>query len=98
MESVALDRAALNDTPVNAYKGFFGHTLGAAGVLETVISKYSINDNMALKTLGYEQLGTSRRIQPTTENIATDKQYFVKMISGFGGANAAALFKKGGVR
>ena len=98
MESVALDRATLNDTPVNAYKGYFGHTLGAAGVLETIISKHSINDNTVLKTLGYEQLGTSRRIQPTTENIATDKQYFVKMISGFGGANAAALFKKGGVR
>ncbi len=98
MESVALDRAALNDTPVNAYKGYFGHTLGAAGVLETIISKHSINDNTVLKTLGYEQLGTSRRIQPTTENIATDKPYFVKLISGFGGANAAALFKKGGVR
>lgn len=98
MESVAIDRAMLNDIPVNAYKGYFGHTLGAAGVLETIISKHSILDNNVLKTLGYEQLGTSRRIQPTTENIATEKQYFIKLISGFGGANAAALFKKGGAR
>lgn len=98
MESVAIDRAMLNDIPVNAYKGYFGHTLGAAGVLETIISKHSIFDNNVLKTLGYEQLGTSRRIQPTTENIATEKQYFIKLISGFGGANAAALFKKGGAR
>ena len=27
-----------------------------------------------------------------------DKEYFVKLISGFGGANAAALFKKGGAK
>jgi 3-oxoacyl-[acyl-carrier-protein] synthase-1 len=98
MESVALDRARLNNTPVNAYKGYFGHTLGAAGVLETIISKYSIYDNTVIKTLGYEQLGTSRKISVASENVSTDKEYFVKLISGFGGANAAALFKKGGAK
>ena len=35
MEAVALDRAGLADIPVNSYKGIFGHTLGAAGILET---------------------------------------------------------------
>jgi 3-oxoacyl-[acyl-carrier-protein] synthase-1 len=88
----------LNDVPVNAYKGNFGHTLGAAGVLETIISKYSILDNTVIKTLGYETLGTSRKINVATENFSTDKQYFVKLISGFGGVNAAALFKKGGAK
>ena len=34
MEAVALDRAGLSDIPVNSYKGYFGHTLGAAGVLD----------------------------------------------------------------
>lgn len=94
MESVAIDRAGLNSVPVNALKGYYGHTLGAAGVLETIISKYSILDNTVLKTLGYHELGTSRKIMPTTDNLSTDKQYFVKLISGFGGTNAAALFKK----
>ncbi len=98
MESVALDRAGLGGTPVNAYKGYFGHTLGAAGVLETVIAKYSILDGTILKTIGYEQLGTSRPLNVATESVATDKEYFVKLISGFGGVNAAALFKKGGVK
>ena len=98
MESVAIDRMELNNTPVNAYKGYFGHTLGAAGVLETIISKYAILDNTVIKTLGYEQLGTSRKINVAAENFGTDKEYFVKLISGFGGVNAAALFKKGGAR
>ncbi|MCR5455964.1 MAG: beta-ketoacyl synthase [Bacteroidales bacterium] len=94
MESVAITRAGLEATPVNALKGYYGHTLGAAGILETIISKYSILDNTILKTLGYNELGTSHRLMLTTENISTHKQYFVKLVSGFGGTNAAALLKK----
>jgi len=94
MESIAIDRMALNDKPVNAFKGYYGHTLGAAGVLEAIIAMHSILDNTVIRTIGYENLGTSRAINPTSGNQATDKQYFVKLISGFGGSNAAALFKK----
>ena len=95
MEAVAINRANLNNLPINSYKGFYGHTLGAAGILETIISYYSISDGMVLKTQGFESLGVSKNIFPTTENIYTDKNYFIKLISGFGGTNAAALFKKG---
>ncbi len=94
MESIAIDRMGLNDKPVNAFKGYYGHTLGAAGVLEAVIAKHSIMDNTVIRTIGFENLGTSKTINPTRENLSTDKQYFVKLISGFGGSNAAALFKK----
>ena len=38
MESIAIERADLSDVPVNSLKGYYGHTLGAAGVLETVLS------------------------------------------------------------
>ncbi len=94
MESIAIDRMGLNDKPVNAFKGYYGHTLGAAGVLEAIIAKHSIMDNTVIRTFGFENLGTSKNINPTRENLSTDKQYFVKLISGFGGSNAAALFKK----
>ncbi len=94
MESIAIDRMGLNDKPVNAFKGYYGHTLGAAGVLEAIIAKHSIMDSTVIRTIGFENLGTSKQINPTSENLATDKQYFVKLISGFGGSNAAALFKK----
>ena len=33
MESVALNRAGIAHLPVNSLKGYFGHTLGAAGIL-----------------------------------------------------------------
>ncbi|MCQ2285287.1 MAG: beta-ketoacyl synthase [Bacteroidales bacterium] len=93
MESVALERAALNSLPINSLKGYFGHTLGAAGLLETIISQYELQNKMLLKCRGTQQLGTVAPIQVITENRElTDNKGFIKMISGFGGSNAALLF------
>ena len=94
MESVAIERAGLQHIPVNAYKGYFGHTLGAAGVLETVLSMAAADDHTILGTRGFEERGVSGKIRLSAEHAVTDKQSFVKMISGFGGANGALLVKK----
>ena len=94
MESVAIERAGLQSVPVNAYKGVFGHTLGAAGILETVISMASMDENIILNTRGYEEKGVSGKITITTENKKTSQGCFIKMISGFGGCNGAILCKK----
>ena len=93
MESVAIERAGLQSIPVNAYKGVFGHTLGAAGVLETIIPMASLNENIILHTRGYEDRGVSGKISITTENMETSRDSFIKMISGFGGCNGAILCK-----
>ena len=93
MESVAIERAGLQSVPVNAYKGVFGHTLGAAGILETVISMASMDENIILNTRGYEEKGVSGKITITTENKKTSQGCFIKMISGFGGCNGAILCK-----
>ncbi|MBR7013121.1 MAG: 3-oxoacyl-ACP synthase [Muribaculaceae bacterium] len=94
MESVAIERAGLNDVPVNALKGYYGHTMGAAGVLETVISIRAAQDNMVLGTRGFSERGVSGKIRLSSQNQQTDKESFVKMISGFGGSNAALLVSK----
>ena len=95
MESVAIERAGLADIPVNAYKGCYGHTMGAAGILETIISMKSLDEGLVLATKGYENIGVSRAIQVTKQNLTTDKKVFVKMISGFGGCNAVMRFAYG---
>lgn len=95
MESVAIERAGLSDILVNALKGYFGHTLGAAGIMETVISLQSIKANRILGTKGYEERGVSGKIQLSAVHQTTDKLGFVKMISGFGGCNGAFLVTKG---
>jgi 3-oxoacyl-[acyl-carrier-protein] synthase-1 len=63
MEQVAIERAGLAHATISALKPYFGHTMGAAGVLETIIC------------------------------MLTAKKQFIKMLSGFGGVNAAIRLK-----
>lgn len=88
MESVAIERAGLSDLPANAYKSFWGHTMGAAGILETIISMKAIDDDTILGTRGFSELGVSGKMNICAENRPTDKKGFIKMLSGFGGCNA----------
>ena len=94
MESVAIERAGLNSIPVNGLKGYYGHTLGAAGVLETIVSMAALHDHTILATRGFEERGVSGKISVTTSNSTTDKTAFVKMISGFGGGNGGIVVKR----
>ncbi|MBP5229129.1 MAG: 3-oxoacyl-ACP synthase [Bacteroidales bacterium] len=94
MESVALERAGLGKIPVNSLKGYFGHTLGAAGVMETILTMQALEDGTILKTRGFDEIGVSAEIDVCKENKETDKQSFIKLVSGFGGANAAIFASK----
>ena len=96
MESIAIQRAGLLNVPVGSLKGYYGHTMGAAGVLETIISMEAVDDNTVLATLGYDDvLGVSHPVNVASANRQTDKRSFVKLISGFGGCNAAIRMTKG---
>lgn len=92
MESIAIDRAGLSDVPLFSLKGVYGHTMGAAGVLETILSMQAVEHGVVFGTRGFENLGVSRTVNISAENRTTDKQSFVKLLSGFGGCNAAMKF------
>lgn len=94
MESIAIQRAGLSEVPTNALKGYFGHTLGAAGVLETILSMKAVDDHTVIGTHGFEELGVSGKVNVSAENRPTDKSSFVKMLSGFGGCNATLWASK----
>jgi 3-oxoacyl-[acyl-carrier-protein] synthase-1 len=96
MEAIAIDRAGLLDVPVNALKGTFGHTMGAAGILESILSMHAVEAGLVLPTRGFSELGVSRPVRVSAEACQTDKRAFVKLLSGFGGVNGALLFRKGG--
>ena len=98
MESVAIERAGLASVPVNSLKGYYGHTMGAAGVLETIISMQAVDDHNILGTRGFETLGVTHTMDVSNQNRATEKRAFIKLLSGFGGCNAALLMVKGGLR
>ena len=94
MESLALTSALLQDRPINSLKAYFGHTLGAAGVLESIISSLAIIDNTVLKVNNLTERGTVAPINPIMENQHCTENKFIKALSGFGGSNAALLFTK----
>lgn len=96
MESVALARAGLSDLPVCAFKACFGHTMGAAGILESILCMRALSAGLIPPTPGFSSLGVSFPVAVSAEARPTSKQAFVKMLSGFGGCNAAMLFRKGG--
>jgi 3-oxoacyl-[acyl-carrier-protein] synthase-1 len=50
MESIAITRAGLQFVPVNSFKGYWGHTLGAAGIIESIMSIYSISNSILFNT------------------------------------------------
>ena len=93
MESIAFHRAGLADIPLSSFKGFFGHTLGAAGVLESALSMQSIRNNLMIRNYGMNEQGTAKNIHVLQENRQEKINIILKTASGFGGSNAAGIIK-----
>lgn len=94
MESNALNRHQMETVPVNGVKGYFGHTLGAAGIIETAILLEEMRQSTMLKTAGFNEIGVSQSINIISKNIKKELNTCLKMASGFGGSNAALIIKK----
>ncbi|TYA73953.1 beta-ketoacyl-[acyl-carrier-protein] synthase family protein [Seonamhaeicola marinus] len=94
MEAIAFNRMQLQDTPVNSLKGYFGHTLGASGLLETIVGMHSLKNNTLYTSLGFETLGVTQPINVITRTRKQPLNTFLKTASGFGGCNTALLFRK----
>jgi 3-oxoacyl-[acyl-carrier-protein] synthase-1 len=94
MESKAFTLAGMDQIPVNSLKGFFGHTLGAAGLVESIASIRSLQENFLFNTLGYESLGVTQNINIIKKSETVNIKNCLKTASGFGGCNAAILFSK----
>ena len=129
MEVQAITRAGLENVPVNSLKAIFGHTLGAAGVVESIISIKALEENLVLKSMNFDEQDFDNQINiqkcdmrqndmrqsdmryVICDNPICDKyltvrnrksqisnlksqipNMFIKMMSGFGGVNAALLF------
>jgi 3-oxoacyl-[acyl-carrier-protein] synthase-1 len=94
MESIAITRAGLEHVPVNSLKGYWGHTLGAAGIIESVSGIYSLRNNILFNTLGFSNIGVTHPLAVITETKEIPINTCLKIASGFGGSNASLLFYK----
>jgi 3-oxoacyl-[acyl-carrier-protein] synthase I len=92
MEAVAITRSGLQDVPVNSLKGYWGHTLGAAGVIESAMTIYSMEKGILFGTMGYNESGITFPLNIIGNTREARLQSSLKIGSGFGGCNAAIPF------
>ena len=90
-EAASVRRLAL-DVPMFALKGTIGHTLGAAGVLETLAAIDALERGVAPATFGEGQLEPGVTVLDRT--VASDATAALKLSSAFGGANAALVIAR----
>jgi len=94
MEAKALHLCSLDATPVNSMKAYVGHTLGAAGLLESAICIESMRNGLFPSSAGYTEQILEPKVNVVKENIKSNFQHCLKTASGFGGCNAAIVFSK----
>lgn len=93
MEAIAFDRIGLSDKHLSSLKGYFGHTLGAAGVIETAASMQMMRHGVLVKSLGYTESGTSKKLNVISDNVVSQPKTILKTASGFGGGNASLIIR-----
>jgi 3-oxoacyl-[acyl-carrier-protein] synthase I len=91
MEAKAIHLAGLENAPVNSLKGYYGHTLGAAGILESILTMQSMKQNILIPTLGFSKPGTEKPVNIIKKIEYTPLRKCLKTASGFGGCNAAIV-------
>ena len=94
MESIAFSRMELQNVPLNSMKGYYGHCLGASGLLESIISMESALQNTLIPSKNFEEIGVSQPLNIIRENQTATVRYILKTASGFGGCNAAIVLEK----
>lgn len=94
MEAIAFNRMDLQNTPLNSMKGYYGHCLGASGLLESIISMESALHSTLIPSKNFEEMGVTQPLNIIKEDQSAAVQYILKTASGFGGCNAAIVLEK----
>lgn len=94
MEAKAFALAGLNQVPINSFKGYFGHTLGAAGIIESVFALQGMRQGFIFNTLGYSEYGVPDQVVINDKLTQKEQKLIIKTASGFGGCNAAVVYAK----
>ena len=97
MEARAIDNVFGSvSPPVSSMKGYFGHTLGAAGIVEAVLTIVAIQNRTIPGSLGLEKPGIPQPLKLNAQHSPCETlNYAATVKSGFGGISAAVIL--GGV-
>jgi 3-oxoacyl-[acyl-carrier-protein] synthase-1 len=94
MEAIAIHRAGLSDTPTFGLKGYCGHTLGAAGIIESILTLSAMVANICPPTIGFQHSGTQFHLNISDQERKIPCNVAWKSTSGFGGGNCLLVFEK----
>ena len=94
MESKAVSLAGLQNVPVQSLKPCFGHTMGASGVIETIMAAEEMRSGIFAGTKGFGTPGVPMPMNVSAENRRINMKYCLKTASGFGGTNAAVMLTR----
>ena len=96
MESKACSLAGLQNVPAQSLKPYFGHTMGASGVIETIIAAEELRNQILVGTPGFETLGVPMPLNISRSNVELPSGKVLRALktaSGFGGTNAALFLE-----
>ena len=93
-EDLAISTVFGNDLPVSSTKGWTGHTLGAAGIVEAVISMLSIKNNFMPRTLNMQNRDRTLSCNILDQSKHENVQYVLSNSFGFGGNNCCLILGK----
>ena len=81
-------------TPFHSTKGYTGHTLGAAGAIEAIITIESLKRQMIAASVGFSDPDPEFAVNPVTENAPVAGDYALSDSVAFGGNNAVLVFRR----
>ena len=95
-EGTAIDRMFSKKVPhISSTKAFTGHTLGACGGIEAVLSVLAIHKNMVFPSLNFTNPMTELSFTPTTKLVTDAKiDHVLSNSFGFGGNTSALIFSR----
>ncbi len=81
-------------TLVSSTKGWTGHTLGAAGILESIFALEALASGLVLGTLNLAQVDPEIAIVMSAANQTAELTHVMSNSFGFGGNNACLIFSR----
>jgi 3-oxoacyl-[acyl-carrier-protein] synthase-1 len=92
IETYVLAERFSNRTLASSTKGWTGHTLGAAGILEAIITLEAMKSDLVPGTLNCEQPDPEFKFPILRSNVSKSIRHAMTNSFGFGGNNAALIF------
>jgi 3-oxoacyl-[acyl-carrier-protein] synthase I len=92
IEDEALYRVFGRSVPCSSTKGWTGHTLGAAGILEAIIAAQCLEHGYMPGSLNVREVDPAFKSRIALEPEERDLRYVLSNSFGFGGNNCSLLF------